>query len=416
MRRAGWDPGINPRLVVPKAVAGRLTLDDELQIGTYSGVSTADVIAELQSAQLLGRGGAGFPAHSKWASVAAQNGPTVVVANGEEGEPSSSKDRWLLDRRPHLILAGLLLASRAVSASRAIVYVSDAQAVQSIQKALAELRATDLLDGAPAIELFVVPRTYVAGEETAACRAINGGPALPTSKPPRPFESGVDGHSTLVANVETLAHAAWILRHGAGKYRQHGTEASPGTTLMTINGACIHPGVYEVPFGLTLGEVCGRLAGGFSSQPRAFVVGGWFGGVLPASSEDLPCCYSAMRLAGTGFGCGSITVLGEADDPLQFASDTAGWFSQESARQCGVCTRGTAAIAATLQTLCAGAGTDQDLDNLTRWSRTLRGRGACALLDGAANLASSVAQNFSEYTHARPHRWRHDPRFGRENK
>jgi NADH:ubiquinone oxidoreductase subunit F (NADH-binding) len=388
--RAGYDSSIVPRIIVPDAIVERLTLLAEKQLGTYSTLRCNDVIAELESARLLGRGGAGFPAHVKWRSVAAARGRKVVVANGEEGEPTSLKDRWLLTRRPHLVLEGLLIAAATVGADRAIVYLSHAETVETVRSAIAELESAGLPKSVSRIELHVVPSTYVAGEESAVCRSISGGPALPKAKPPRPFEAGVDGLPTLVSNVETFAHAAWIARNGAGEYLRFGTAASPGTTLITLGGACNYPGVYEVSFGKTINEVFVSLAGGFVTPPRAFAVGGWFGGLISASNADVRCCFSALRSMGSGFGCGAITVLGEFDNPLQYAADVAAWYVTESAQQCGVCVKGTVAISEALTRLKEGRGTNQDRANLSRWGTTLPGRGACALLDGAATLARST--------------------------
>ncbi len=162
-------------------------------------------------------------------------GGAVVVANGEEGEPASIKDRWLLRHRPHLILDGLRLAAAMVAADRAYVYVSDAESARSVEAALAEL-GPDVLGGI-AVEVHTVEPGYVAGEETAAVRALNGGPVKPTDKPPRPFQEGVGGLPTLVSNVETLANLPFVQRHGAAEFRSLGTSSSPGSFLVTVTGA-----------------------------------------------------------------------------------------------------------------------------------------------------------------------------------
>jgi NADH:ubiquinone oxidoreductase subunit F (NADH-binding) len=375
--RAGHHPAIAPRLAVPEP----LDLAAECALGTY-GPTAGDLISELAAAGLRGRGGAGFPAHVKWRAVASAVGPRVVVANGEEGEPTSYKDRWLLTHRPHLVLDGLLLAAAAVGADRAVVYLSHPETVAVVTAAVRERDAD--------VELHVVEPTYVAGEETAVCRSIGGGPALPVARPPRPHESGVDGRPTLVSNVETLAHAAWIARHGAVAYRRHGTAASPGTTLVTLGGACRRPGVYEVPFGLTVGELFATVGGGFTSPPSGFLMGGWFGGVLAGDRAGLVCCYDAVRAAGSGFGCGAINALGATEDPIAVAARIAAWYAEASARQCGVCVKGTAAIRDTV----AGLRSAADRDNLARWGATLQGRGACAFLDGAATLARTLVGEF----------------------
>jgi NADH:ubiquinone oxidoreductase subunit F (NADH-binding) len=312
----------------------------------------------------------------------------VVVANGEEGEPSSRKDRWLLTRRPHAVLDGLLLAARTVDATRAIVYLSHPETVDSVRSAIGELprHLADL------IEVVVTEPRYVAGEETAVCRAINGGPALPLAKPPRPFESGVDARPTLVSNVETLVHAAWIARHGSAAYRQAGTDASPGTGLVSFGGACSTPGVYEVPFGPALRELLSICAGGLPEDTPGLLVGGWFGGVASPSILDVPWCFDELRAAGSSLGCASVTVLGPRESVVSVAARLARWYQAESAGQCGVCRKGTTAIADTLNRVDADEAGEAELADLARWGLSLRGRGACAFLDGAANLARTVSE------------------------
>ncbi|CAM5275789.1 NADH-quinone oxidoreductase subunit NuoF [Alcaligenes] [Alcaligenes phenolicus] len=392
---AGAYPGLQARLILPQAIASRMDLAAELACGTYQRkLPVEEIIAELQASGLQGRGGAGFSAGQKWAMLAKSNAAhKVVVANGEEGEPASCKDQWLLKQRPHLVLDGLLLAAQAVAATRAIIYLSHAATVESVRAAIAELEKSPYKP-LITIEVYVVSPSYVAGEESAVCRAVNGGPAKPTAKPPRPFERGVDDAPTLVSNVETLAHAAWISRNGAQAFRSEGTQQSPGTTLMTLTGACHRPGVYEVPLGLSLDSVFETVGGGYNSKPKAFIVGGWFGGLLSAEHSGRNCCYTGLRQVGSGLGCAAITVLGQDANIMEVAGEIGLWYTRESAQQCGTCIRGTQAIAGALVRINLGEGGVQDRENLIRWGKTLPGRGACAFLDGAATLARTVVHEF----------------------
>src|SRR6476469_6733992 len=241
---SAWPDG-EPRLLRPSAGRGYRPLDD------------ADALLEqVDLSGLLGRGGAAFPLGTKLRAVrdAARRGmQTVVVANGEEGEPASVKDRWLLRNRPHLVLDGLRLAARLAGAPHVHVYVSDLASARAVETALADA-GTETLDGLT-VSVRSVDPGYVAGEETAAVRAINGGPAKPTDKPPRPFEEGVGGLPTLVSNGETLANLPYIHRHGAPAYRASGTAASAGTFLATITGGGGIAGLYEVPFGVSFTEL-----------------------------------------------------------------------------------------------------------------------------------------------------------------
>lgn len=392
-------PGGPSRLVLAEAGEPGWGLESERNLGYFQRPhSPYEVISTLEEAGLRGRGGAGFPTHVKWRSVAAAADAgqvTVVVANGHEGEPASAKDRWLLTHRPHLVLDGLLLAAEAVDAARVIVYVSHPDAIAAVRSAIADLVAADLVPGLLTIEVFESGHAYVAGEESAVCRAINGGPALPLAKPPRPFESGVEDLPTLINNVETLAHVAWINRHGAAAFREVGTATSPGSTLFTMSGAGVAGAVVEAPLGTRVADLV-QAAGGDVQLIGGLLMGGWFGGVLTDNVADLNCCYEGIKAAGSGLGCAAITVLGHDEDLVATAAELAGWFAAESARQCGVCKNGTKAIHSTLNKVVAGDSDPEHSDNLARWGQSLTGRGACAFLDGAATLARSVTLELTE--------------------
>ncbi|EUA07565.1 respiratory-chain NADH dehydrogenase 51 Kd subunit [Mycobacterium kansasii 732] len=319
-------------------------------------------------------------------------GEAVVVANGEEGEPTSIKDRWLLRNRPHLVLDGLRLAAAIVGAKRGYVYVSDPDAARSVETALAELRAD--LPGGVGISLWTVPPGYVAGEETAAVRAINGGPAKPTDKPPRPFEAGVRGRPTLVSNVETLANLPYLQRHGSVAFRTQGTLSSPGTFLATVTGASRPPVLYELPHGLRFTDLL-ALHGVSSEQVRGALMGGYFAGLLNRGVLDTTLDHETMRRAGSGLGCGAISVITD-DCPVAVAASVLGYFDRENAGQCGSCFNGTAAMAAVASALRDFAAVPEDVDRLRRWSVVLRGRGACATLDAATNVAGTLLGQFPD--------------------
>jgi NADH:ubiquinone oxidoreductase subunit F (NADH-binding) len=387
----GTYPGLIPRLIIP-ASEGREGLGAYEQRSGYAPGLEGELLVEaIESAGLRGRGGAAFPAGVKLRSVAGRPGPRFVVANGEEGEPASVKDRWLLRIRPHLVLDGLLRAAALVDAERCYVFVSDPGSAASISEAVDELGG-----GAPIpVEVVTTDQRYVAGEETAVVRAINGGPALPLDKPPRPFESGVAGRPTLVANVETLANIPWIARHGSDEYRTVGTERSPGTFLFTVSGACERSGLHEVPFGITLGEALHELSGP-TSAPVGFLMGGFFAGLLGPRAMDARLAYDELRDEGSGLGCGAVIVLGAEDCPVAAASDVMDYFEHENAKQCGACIRGTAAMRNMLLTIAGGTAEQPGVERLRGWSMSLRERGACALLDGAAGLAGSLLREFPD--------------------
>lgn len=364
--------------------------------GGYHALDDADhLLRQVDLAGVLGRGGAAFPLAVKLQTVRDNGraaGGAVVVANGEEGEPASIKDRWLLRHRPHLVLDGLRLAARMVSAERAHVYVSDRGAAEAVQAAIDDL-ANGVFDGLP-VSILTVQPGYVAGEETAAVRALNGGPAKPTDKPPRPFEEGVAHLPTLVSNVETLALLPFIHRHGAEAFRGQGTSTSPGTFLATITGAGRPPALYELPYGVAVIELL-EFHGVPADHVHGVLMGGYFAGLLNRAVLDITLDHESLRRLGSGLGCGAISILTE-DCPVAVAASVMAYFDRENAGQCGSCFNGTAAMSAVTDALRAGQATSEDLTRLERWTVVLRGRGACATLDAATNVAASLLSAFPQ--------------------
>ncbi|MGW2274756.1 NADH-ubiquinone oxidoreductase-F iron-sulfur binding region domain-containing protein [Streptomyces yangpuensis] len=363
------------------------TADAYRAAGGYAGTTDpGELLAHLAASGLRGRGGAGFPAAVKLRSVRNRGDGgghgvrPVVVANGEEGEPGSAKDRWLLRARPHLVLDGLTRAAAVTGAVRGFVYLSDPAAGESVRRALAE-HPPPL-----PVEVVETDHTYVAGEETAVVRRIDGGPALPAAKPPRPYERGVGGAPTLIANVETLARIALTatrpdLRHDIAR-----------GTLVTLSGRPAATAVLtEVPYGIPLRSLASRYG---MPDATGALMGGLFGGLVDAGALDLPLEPGALTAAGTALGCGAIRFLAPGTCPVATAADAAAHLAAESARQCGVCVSGTAAVGDALGALAAGTAGPDTADRLDRWARGLPGRGACGLLDAAAGIAGSLLRSF----------------------
>lgn len=387
-------PGCEPRLLFERAGRAREDLAAYRRPGGYRPLADADaLLGEVEAGGLVGRGGAAFPLAVKLRAVRDNGrgaGGAVVVANGEEGEPASIKDRWLLRNRPHLILDGLRLAAAMVGADRAHVYVSDPESAHSVETALGELEPGIL--GRVTVAMSAVQPGYVAGEETAAVRAINGGPAKPTDKPPRPFEEGVDELPTLVSNVETLANLPFLQFGGSAAFRAQGTSLSPGTFLATITGAGRPPVLYELPHGMLFTELL-ALHGVSPESVRGALLGGYFAGLLDRTVLEATLDHETMRRLGAGLGCGAISVITD-DCPVAVAASVLAYFDRENAGQCGSCFNGTAAMAAAACALRDGAATTEDVERLRRWSVLLRGRGACATLDAATNVAASLLGRF----------------------
>jgi NADH:ubiquinone oxidoreductase subunit F (NADH-binding) len=353
------------------------------------------MLAEIETSGLRGAGGAGFPAGRKWRSVREAPGPRFVVGNGEEGEPAAWKDRFLMRYRPWRVVEGIAIAMHVVDADRGYLYVSDQVAAEVLRREVAQAHSVETLN----IDVVTVPHTYVAGEETAAIRYLNGGPALPTTKPPRPFESGVHGRPTVVNNVETLAHAAWIAASGADAFRSLGTPGSPGTFLACVSGAVSRPMLNEVPFGTRLDDIV--VSAEPSEQLCGVLLGGYFSGFLPADLTHTPASHEALSAHGCGLGNGALVAVGVSSCPVQVVGDLLAFFAHQSAQQCGPCVKGTAAMRDIVLALRRGEASAEDLSRLAHYGHSLQRRGSCQLLDGAALAAirglSFFAGRFEEH-------------------
>ena len=346
--------------------------------------SSRHLIGELESANLLGRGGAAFPVGRKWRAVAKRaSGRAVVLANGAEGEPLSLKDRTLMATRPHLVIDGALLAAEAVGAPDIIIYVGAKHraAEAAIRGALGE-RSNQLRSR---VRMVSAPDGYVAGEESAAVHFINAGDARPTTTPPRPFERGVDGRPTLVQNVESLAMAAQIAR---------GIDANTG--LVTVSGAVRKPGLQEIDLGWTFSDVA-AAAGGLARPVQAVLLGGYFGAWAPVDEVwALPIAAPSLRARGFTLGCGVVHALSEDACGVDATARIVAYLASQSARQCGPCLFGLHAIGECVRRLAARSPQASDQDRLSRWSGQLAGRGACKHPDGAAGLLGSALSVFAD--------------------
>jgi NADH:ubiquinone oxidoreductase subunit F (NADH-binding) len=353
-------------------------------LGPMPALTGGQLIGRIEAANLLGRGGAGFPVDRKWRAVAERGqGRAVVLANGAEGEPLSAKDRTLMAARPHLVIDGAVLAADAVGAPENFFWggAPNRPPEAAIRQALGE-RSNQLKQR---VRVVPAPAGYVVGEESAAVHFVNAGDARPTSTPPRPFERGVDGRPTLVQNVESLAMAALIARGVEGK-----------TGLVTVSGSIRNPGVREIDLESTLGEVA-TAAGGLAREPQAVLLGGYFGGWAPIDEVwALPVEPQSLRARGLSFGCGVVHFLAEDACGVEATARIVAYLASQSARQCGPCVFGLSAIGECLRRLAARSPQASDLDRLTRWSGQLEGRGACKHPDGAAGLLRSALGVFAD--------------------
>lgn len=417
-------PPLLPRLTSGWAGAtGAASFTDHLK--QYDGPLRPEpsyVLDVVRRSGLRGRGGAGFPTGRKLSAVASEGRRPgrwrrpVVVVNGCEGEPASGKDRTLLAYSPHLVLDGAAYAAAGVGADEVFVCVHRHTATEAGLRTAVAQRQDDPVRW----HVIGVPPRYVASEESALVHFLDTGDARPTSTPPRPFERGVDGRPTLVDNVETLAHLALAVRHGAEWFRSVGTPTDPGTTLVTVGGAVRRPGVYEIVLGTPLGSVLAAAgaAPGEQGQPGqpgdpvdagdpygadragdavvAALVGGYFGGWVPLPRDAVvPLGHDPAGPYATRLGAGVVVALPARSCGLAETARVVRYLAEESAGQCGPCVFGLPAVAADLEALAAGRADRDLLDRLHRRLEVIPGRGACRHPDGAVGFARSALRTFA---------------------
>ncbi len=363
--------------------------------------SAAVLIDQIEQAGLGGRGGAGFPMARKMRAVTAARGKPIVVINATEGEPASLKDRTLLEALPQLVLDGAALAARAIGSDVAILCVRESAGV-ALERAARALGERDRLPGNwPRILLTTVPEGYVVGHESALVSHLNGGQPKPTFTPPMPFERGVRRRPTLVNNAETLAHVALIARYGPRWFRELGLADQPGSTLVTLSGPLVYPGVYEVEHGASICSLV-DAAGGTRDRVRAALFGGyagaWVGGdALP----NLTLSDAQLAPHGASVGAGVVLLLSERACPVAETARVTSWMAGQSAGQCGPCVHGLDTLARTLEqlasgTVASGTATSRGIERVEQLGALVRGRGACSHPDGAARFVISAVDVFAE--------------------
>ena len=349
------------------------------------------LIALLDEAGLTGRGGAGFPTAVKMAAVT--GGKPVLVGNGAEGEPLSRKDAQLLTRAPHLVFDGLDAAAAAINADKVYLYIHP-DATPTVTAALDERRSAGL--DTHRIEVVEAPDRFVSGEESAAIRHIEGGPALPRDRTVLAAVSGVKGRPTLLNNVETLAHVALIARFGPQWFRAVGEADDPGTMLITLSGALHRHGVVEVPTGTLLTSLLERSGGTDPNTVPAVLVGGYHGSWLAAG--DLPgarLSRPGLKSLGASPGAGIVHTLGVGECGLARTAEIARYLADQSALQCGPCLNGLPLLAELIEQLAHGRADDRLVQEIRRIARLVDGRGSCRHPDGTARMVRSALRTFA---------------------
>lgn len=368
----------------------------------------AAVITEIADADLRGMGGAGFPTHRKWAPVAAaSDGDKYIICNGNEDEPGTFKDRFLLEHTPHQVIEGALIAAVATRANHVVLYVNPHQpvALAVTREAVQQWRAHHLFAAIEQrlgglVSLGVVPSSglYIGGEETAVIASVEGGFPFPRRKPPFPAEQGVHGAPTVVNNTETLAHVPGILRHGAQWYRNLGEGDAAGTKLYSLSGDVLRPGLYELPMGTRLETLIFEHGGGMlqDKEFKAVFTGGPSNTLLTRRDLDVALDFDSVRQRQSRLGTGAMIVVSEGTSIVRKVAEYVSFFAQGSCGQCPPCKGGTFQLMRLLNRLDTGRGVRADLDALENLCRILPGSGRCGLIDGAVTVVESSINQFRE--------------------
>lgn len=389
-----------PRLTLGFDRFDRLDIDRHLAVhGRLRTPVMDDLVRMAERVDLRGRGGAGFPFARKLAAVAARvrypgadaaavpgeradgrrsGADAVVVVNAAEGEPGSAKDEVLLNRAPHLVLDGAQIAASALGTRRIVLAVESEEAARSVRAAIAERRM--------AARVVRLAERFISGESGAVVRAINGEPPVPPGVKVRAAEAGVGGRPTLLSNTETFAQLAVLVSLGPDLYASAGTDAEPGTTLLTVGGTR----VVEAPLGTPLRAVLQHCD--VPAAP-AVLVGGYHGTWLdPAAAARAVLSRAGMRPVGGTVGAGIVLPLTPGTCPLGEVTRIASYLAAQSAGQCGPCRLGLPDVVRALNSLADGSGTVEDV---RRAAGIGRGRGACTHPDGTARFVLSAVEAFA---------------------
>jgi NADH-quinone oxidoreductase subunit F len=374
-------------------------------------LAPADVIAVVKDSGLRGRGGAGFPTGLKWSFMpdpAKDARPRYLAVNADESEPGTCKDRVLMERDPHGLVEGILLACYAMRIPTAYVYVrgeyrlSHARVAAAIEEARAAgLVGKNVLGTAFSCEIWMHQGAgaYICGEETGLMESLEGKRGHPRPKPPFPAGAGLWGMPTTVNNVETLFNVPFIVERGAAWYKKLGSEKSTGNFLCGISGHVERPGVYEVPFGISAREILERCAGGVwkGRALKAWIPGGSSCGLLPAATIDTRMDHDSLRAAGSMLGTGAMIVFDETACTVRAMEVIARFYAHESCGQCSQCREGTDWLHEIFARLEHGAGRVEDVELLTSLASGMApGKTICALADAAAIPTHAAVKHFRE--------------------
>lgn len=369
----------------------------------------AELIQLAKDSGLRGRGGAGFPTGLKWSFVPNNLWPHYVVANADESEPGTFKDREIMESNPFQFLEGLMIASYAVQANVSYAYLRGEfwQIGKDLERLIGEMEKAGLLGDKLfgtkySLRLFIHmgAGAYICGEETALLESIEGKLGQPRLRPPFPAIAGLYASPTVINNVETLTNVPPIVQNGATWYRKFGTEKSPGVKIFSLSGNINKPGNYELPLGTTFRELIYEHGGGIPEgrEIKAIMSAGASSAIIPASEEalDTPMDYESVVGLGASLGSASVIILDETVSMSWLAQKTTHFFKHESCGKCTPCREGTYWMAHILDRIEAGQATANDVDLLHTVARQMQNKCLCALGEFSTMPVVTSIEKFRE--------------------
>lgn len=391
------------------------SIDDYLDRKGYQGIKKAvtsmtqrEVIEEIKTSGLRGRGGAGFPTWFKWnAALQAKGSPKYIVCNADEGDPGAFMDRSILEGDPHSLIEGMMIAGYAIGAEEGVIYIRAEYplAIKRLERAIAQAEARGILgknimgsNFCFGLRIKQGAGAFVCGEETALIASLEGERGMPRLKPPFPAQSGYWGKPTNINNVETFANVPWILSEGGAAFSSFGTEKSKGTKVFALAGKIKNGGLVEVPMGIALREVIYDIGGGIKNDRefKAVQMGGPSGGCIPASLLDTSIDYESIVKTGAIMGSGGMVVMDDSTCMVDMARFFLDFTQKESCGKCTHCRLGTKRMLEILERITRGEGREGDIELLEDLAVKVKEGSLCGLGQTAPNPVLTTIRYFRD--------------------
>ncbi|MEW6051163.1 MAG: NADH-quinone oxidoreductase subunit NuoF [Candidatus Zixiibacteriota bacterium] len=391
------------------------SIDEYIAKGGYTalgkvlkGMTPEQVINEVITSGLRGRGGGGFPTGTKWKLTRGNAGDKkYIICNADEGDPGAFMDRSVLESDPHSVLEGMIIAGFAIGSDEAYIYcrAEYPKAVARLRQAIAKAQARGFLgekilgsNFTFTIRIKEGAGAFVCGEETALIASIEGRRGMPRFRPPFPAQAGLWGKPTNINNVETFANIPWIILNGGAAFAAYGTNDSKGTKVFAMAGKVKRTGLVEVPMGITINSIIFDICGGIVNDRKfkAVQMGGPSGGCIPAAMCELPIDYQQINKTGAIMGSGGLIVMDETTCMVDVAKFFLTFTQAESCGKCTFCRIGTKRMLEILDRITMGKGTLEDLDNLSELSDQVKSASLCGLGQTAPNPVVTTLKYFRD--------------------